>query len=138
MRRLVSIAIAVAVTVSVTVSVSVSGCARPPDPVCIGRPAASFAVDVAPIFRARCGGAECHGANFYGAHARAHLVDAPALECGSARVLVAPGSPDDSYLYDKLAGRPLCSGVPMPKGDVPLAREELARVFDWICAGAPD
>ncbi len=58
--------------------------------------------------------------------------------CGG--VLVTPGDPAASYLYQKLAGTP-CAGSQMPVGEIgapaPLQPCALALIHDWIAAGAP-
>jgi hypothetical protein len=112
--------------------------AVPRDPDCAGTVAARFATDVAPIFQARCGGVECHGSNFGPTRGWHALVNVPAPECNPSRAYVAPGSPSQSYLYQKLTGTQLCGGTSMPRGGPPLTDGELATVFGWICNGAPE
>jgi hypothetical protein len=74
-------------------------------------------------------------------HAYAAIVGQPAPAdeaCGGT--LVVPGSPDSSYLYQKLASPTPCAGSQMPRGDFgpqPLAGCELDLVRGWIVAGAP-
>jgi hypothetical protein len=64
---------------------------------------------------------------------------APATEaCGG--VLVVPGDPGASYLYQKLTSATPCSGTRMPAGEfgpVPLPDCVIAIVRDWIAEGAP-
>jgi hypothetical protein len=65
---------------------------------------------------------------------------APASEaCGG--VLVVPGDPGASYLYQKLTNPTPCSGVRMPLGEFgpapPLPDCVTAIVRDWIAEGAP-
>ncbi|MBI4820665.1 MAG: hypothetical protein HY791_30655 [Deltaproteobacteria bacterium] len=58
------------------------------------------------------------------------------------KVRVAPGSPDQSYLLDKLLGRDLPAGpadepwTSMPP-ESPLDDERIELVRDWISDGAP-
>jgi hypothetical protein len=62
---------------------------------------------------------------------------APAPEtCGG--MLVVPGKPDESYLYQKLTEDHPCSGERMPKGDVALPLPDclIALVRAWIADGA--
>jgi hypothetical protein len=60
--------------------------------------------------------------------------------CGG--LLVAPGNPSASYLYQKVSSDAPCAGVRMPRTDigtsVTLPACEQALVHDWIAAGAPD
>ena len=64
---------------------------------------------------------------------------APAPEsCGG--ILVTPGNPDNSYLYQKLSSAAPCSGSQMPLGDfyaMPLPACVVAMVRLWILEGAP-
>jgi hypothetical protein len=57
--------------------------------------------------------------------------------CGG--VLVEPGAPMASYLYQKLATTP-CAGASMPRTDIglpsPIPACELAAIHDWIAGGA--
>ena len=58
--------------------------------------------------------------------------------CG--RVLVSPGDPAGSYLFQKLSTASPCAGSQMPLTDIgtpsPLAPCALALIHDWIAAGA--
>jgi hypothetical protein len=64
---------------------------------------------------------------------------APATEaCGGT--LVVPGSPDPSYLYQKLSLDQPCSGARMPRTEFasdPLPDCVVALVRNWIASGAP-
>lgn len=94
------------------------------------------------LLRARgCAGARCHGGSEAGfqvtdaAGTRAALVGAEASgdEC-AGMPLVAPGAPDDSLFYRKLAARDeadVC-GDPMPLGAPRLNDDDLAAVRAWI------
>lgn len=74
----------------------------------------------------------------------AALVDVPATGCSSAaaRKLVVRGSPETSYLVDKLRGRNLCSGERMPyacdRADPSfcLSDDRVRLIEEWIRAGA--
>ena len=51
---------------------------------------------------------------------------------------VVVGNPNTSFLYNKVAGLPVCGGQ-MPLGQAPLdANTELPIIFDWITEGALD
>gem|GEM_PF-948030 len=50
------------------------------------------------------------------------------------RLLIAPGSPDASYLMDKMLGTPAMKEDLMPLGDEPLSAEELQLIADWIAS----
>ena len=69
------------------------------------------------------------------------LVNVAADEtCGGTRVV--PGSPDTSYLVQKLEQAKPCDGEHMPRAfelglAPPLTTDELATIRAWIQAGAP-
>lgn len=93
----------------------------------------------------------CHGRNGQDSQLDLHpkadaylaLVDAAARgkACdGGGHVLVRPGDPDGSLLYQKIAAMPAC-GDAMPPGDQnnsPVTAAMIARVRAWISAGAAD
>jgi hypothetical protein len=72
------------------------------------------------------------------AQAYAHLVGSMAKECSPQRSLVAAGNPSSSYLLDKLSGRNLCHGDPMPLGGPMLSPSALEAITQWISEGAPN
>ena len=96
----------------------------------------SFVGQVVPILRG-CSGAECHRGGWpYGA-----LVNAPSQRdgCTTTRILVTPGSLEQSYLMNKLTGIGMCPGtLRMPFGGDALPAGEIQTIADWICAGAPN
>ena len=103
--------------------------------------AVSYAGDVEPIFVSNCANMGCHGfpmpsdgLDLSSGAGYDELVDRPSTQC-AGRLLVEPGNPGDSYLYDKLLGVDLCSGTAMPK-NAPLAGSEIDTVEAWICGGA--
>jgi hypothetical protein len=106
-------------------------------------PARSFAADVYPIFLA-AGCPDCHdasspsaGLNLSSASAaHANLVGQAGGECAPPRALVAPLSPETSYLINKLTGVGMCSGLRMPRGRTPLTDGEIDLVRAWIGSGA--
>jgi hypothetical protein len=62
----------------------------------------------------------------------------PSESCGG--VLVVPGDPASSYLYQKLTSATPCYGTQMPAGEFgpqPLPACVTAIVRDWIAEGAP-
>ncbi len=91
-----------------------------------------------PLLSQRCGGVECHGPFFAPGRTFRNVVGVAAPECRDGRPYVAPGDPAGSYLYDKITGSDLCSGVQMPKNAPPLAADEQQVIFDWICEDALD
>lgn len=105
-----------------------------------GEPAVSFAQEVEPILVASCG---CHydGAPAelsYSTDAFGSLVGTPSTEV-PALDRVAPGLPDDSYLWHKLNDTHLAvggSGNPMPAPAGGLAAGSLATIEAWILDGA--
>ncbi len=102
----------------------------------------SFEADVQPIFDENC--VTCHQSS--GAPQGLVLEDGKSWHsllhgrsAESKLALVAPGRPDESYLFHKLAGTQTRtgSGAQMPPGD-PLAPDKVAIVQRWIAAGAPN
>ena len=101
------------------------------------------------MFLARCATSTCHVTNsrtrvVVTRHAASGGVTAP----GTQLVMVAPGEPERSLLYRKVAGtqvalcssegRPVreCGGVMPPAGRQRLTASELGLVERWIAAGA--
>lgn len=104
----------------------------------------SFQSDILPIFENSCSGNECHTEDDREAPlgldpglAYSNLVGVTSENCG-AKTLVVPGSPDQSYLVDKLMGGSICEGDAMPLDDDPLPAAGVRTFVNWICAGAPD
>ncbi|MEW6168106.1 MAG: hypothetical protein AB1651_10465 [Pseudomonadota bacterium] len=64
-----------------------------------------------------------------------NLVDVPSTEV-PAQFRVEPGSPDTSYLIDKLEGTQAV-GARMPLGQPPLDAETIGVIRQWISDGAP-
>jgi hypothetical protein len=100
------------------------------------------------IFTARC--TTCHGASveldLAPQVSYANLVNRvapnysnPFVDESCGGVLVKPGDPTASYLYQKLAPTP-CAGASMPRTDLglpsPIPNCELAAIHDWIAGGA--
>jgi len=114
-----------------------------------GLPPVSFAREIVPILKTRCGG--CHLKDMGGAGqlslgvqaqlAYAAMVDMPtrgaAPACASLK-LVNPASADamKSSLYVKLVGTDC--GTRMPKGTPPLPENQLELFARWIAQGAPN
>jgi hypothetical protein len=101
--------------------------------------APSFAHDAAPIFTARCSGADtCHLAFAQPQTIRASIVGVAATETCHGGVLVAPSDLAASYLMNKLTAIDLCPGtLSMPyNGQLPL--DQIQIIADWICSGALD
>lgn len=105
-------------------------------PPCVPTQERTFRGDVQPLLQ-RCTLPQCHPM-FGEPTARSLFVEVPGADCTDGRKIVKPGQPDHSYLLDKLTGRNLCSGFPMPLLAAPLRRNELDTIADWICAGAKD
>jgi hypothetical protein len=83
-----------------------------------------------------CLGAACHGAgepvgalDLESDGIESRLVGRVAATC--ERILVVPGDPGSSFLYDKIASSSPGCGLPMPL-DAPLDPELIACVGDWI------
>jgi hypothetical protein len=110
---------------------------------CVGcGPSVSFAAQIQPIFNAGCT-TNCHSGNrpagglgLGAGVARAELVNVTSSCRG--RKQVAPGSPETSYLMNKLMAVDMCSGSVMPKMGGELSPAQIDVVRAWICQGAPD
>ncbi len=108
-------------------------------------PPTSYAADVESFIVAECASAGCHrpmgpiqgaeGLNLAAGAGYDGLVEVPSAQCGD-RLLVEPGSPGSSYLYDKVLGINLCQGTAMPKSGPGLSPGQLQTISDWICSGA--
>ncbi len=104
----------------------------------------SFKSDIVPLLKTRC--AVCHltgeEAGNMALHPRAAyatLVGVPSVE--SPLLRIEPKSPDESYLVRKLEGTQIAAGgkgARMPLEGGPLSAEEIARIRNWISAGALD
>jgi hypothetical protein len=104
-------------------------------------PTVSFAGQVQPIFDASCT-TNCHSGNRPAGNlslvtgaAYAELVNV-ASTC-NGRKYVAPGSPETSYLINKVSGVGMCSGSVMPKMGSELSQSQIDLIRAWICQGAP-
>ena len=95
----------------------------------------SFADDILPIFRQRCG--ECHGAEDENGEVRTevslNLLEYERVIAGSEfGTVVEAGDPANSYLLDRIV-----DGTMPEQGD-PVPEEEIALIRAWIEAGAPN
>jgi hypothetical protein len=105
-------------------------------------PPLSFASDVQPILTARCLEPACHDASMpvngldLTDPAYDRIVDATAA---TGLTLIVPGSPDTSYLDNKLTGDIPTSGNgnPMPSTGGPLTDEQLQTIRNWILQECP-
>lgn len=102
----------------------------------------NFLRDIVPIFKTSCvmchlpdaepGGLALHPKGGY-----SNLVGVKSTQ--SPLLRVAPGSPEDSYLYRKLLGTQVAAGGTgerMPFGDAPLSNGQIEFIRRWIEAGA--
>jgi hypothetical protein len=106
-------------------------------------PTRSFSAEVFPIFSSNacpiCHDAVTPSAGLDLASAAAaytSLVNKSTDSCSPNRLYVAPGSPDTSYLINKLTDVGICSGVRMPRNRPPLSAAQIDLVRAWIAAGA--
>lgn len=92
------------------------------------------------ILAVRCAGSVCHSAGEQkaagldlvspGVAERVANVASASAECGGS-MLVVPGDPNGSLLYQKLGDAPPC-GSQMPLAQEPLSDEDLDCVRSWI------
>ena len=97
------------------------------------------------ILAVRCAGSVCHSATDQkaagldlvspGVADRVRNVASPSAECGGS-MLVVPGDPGGSLLYQKLGETPPC-GSRMPLAQDPLSEEEIGCVASWIQEMSP-
>ena len=109
---------------------------------CARADAPGFAGQILPLLKSRClvchmPGSEAGGMSLLPKTAYANLVGMKSTQ--STLLLVAPGKPDESYLYLKITGRHLGaggSGERMPFNETPLSAEDVELVRIWIESGA--
>ena len=102
----------------------------------------SFLRDVVPVFKTSCvmchlPGTEPGGLALHPKGGYANLVGVKSTQ--SPLLRVAPGSPEDSYLYRKLIGTQVAAGGTgerMPFGDSSLSNEQIDVIRRWIADGA--
>jgi hypothetical protein len=101
----------------------------------------SFALDIQEIFQRRgCVAAGCHAAaepagGLVLSAGRAHGALVRVRARAEDYLLVAPGSPDTSYLILRLEGRQRVGGR-MPLGQTPLDAIDIGNLRNWILNGA--
>jgi hypothetical protein len=105
------------------------------------------AIEVTVFAGQGCTAAVCHGAGLQGGldlrpdAAYAALVGVPSLGAPDEK-RVEPGSPDNSFLWRKLAkatrGLGGVPGAAMPNGLPPLSNDQLDGIARWIRSGAPE
>ncbi|NJK31464.1 MAG: hypothetical protein HC927_03040 [Deltaproteobacteria bacterium] len=97
----------------------------------------SFEVDVYPILQDNCschvGGSPAGLALPNATAAYDNLVDVASTQEPTLD-RVTPGDPDNSYLYQKIAGTG--GGGQMPLNMPPLSADEMMTISDWIAEGA--
>lgn len=96
-------------------------------------------VSVEAMFRDKCAGSGCHGADSPAAGldlvtdgAFARMLGAPSSACGAGEI--AASGPEDSALVQKIEGASAC-GARMPLGGEALSPGEITCVKEWIAAG---
>jgi hypothetical protein len=91
------------------------------------------------VFDVSCAVSGCHGDAEYpelsAGRAYASIVGQPST---MRLKLVAPGQPDSSYLYIKIAGGSRMVGSRMPYGRPAMSDAAIASVRAWIERGAPN
>jgi hypothetical protein len=118
----------------------------------------SFATDVQAVFSQHCAVPMCHVANgtpigpiLIPGTAYSKIVQVSSMECPQPPAtltaacsqpydLIAPGSPENSYLYLKISSATPPRGTMMPPpttGDS-LSTAEMATIMSWIQSGAPN
>ncbi len=110
----------------------------------------SWSIDVFPLFelpgQQSCGLSGCHGTSPQGGLtltpinvAYAETVGVVSNADGGCSPLerIARGAPDDSHLFQKLAGSHTCGSL-MPRDAAAFSSAQLDLVGDWIAEGAPN
>lgn len=99
--------------------------------------------DIQAIFNNRCsnchvksGGSPSAGLDLDPGASWDSLVNASSHE-QTDRLLVIPGQPLASYMFEKINCETPNAGMRMPRGRPPLPLAEQALIFDWIMLGAP-
>lgn len=91
------------------------------------------------VFDLSCALSGCHSGSTFpdlsSGQAYASIVDAISSQ---GFKLIAPGDPDNSYLYIKITAGPDMSGSRMPQGGAPLPATTTDAIRDWIERGAPN
>jgi hypothetical protein len=84
------------------------------------------------------GGAANNGLDLTAGNSYARLVNDTSYEAPTTHPYwrVRPGSPDSSFLYQKIAGGPYKSGGKMPLTGSPLTSSEIVKIRRWIAQGA--
>jgi hypothetical protein len=98
----------------------------------VAQAAPSFERDVRPILKAHC--FQCHGEEAEHKGGLDLRLRRLMVKGGDSGAAIVPGSPDESYLLERLADGE------MPPGDdeeKKLTAEQIAVIHDWIAAGAP-
>ncbi len=89
------------------------------------------------VFNISCALSGCHNGttfpNLSSGQAYASIVDAASSQ---GLKLIAPGDPDNSYLYIKITAGPNIQGQRMPRGGTPLPTTTVDAIRDWIERGA--
>ena len=93
--------------------------------------AIDFERDIQPVFAERC--VECHGVEMSEAGLRLDR-RSRALAGGDSGIVIVPGEPDDSLLFQYVSGADPDSVMP-PDGK-PLSDQQIAAIRDWIEQGA--
>jgi hypothetical protein len=136
--------------VAVMLALSLAACSQEGDQKAAIQPETTtatsfFRSDIAPLLASRCAtchltGQEAGNMSLIPDKAIATLVGVKSVEARSL-TRVVPGKPDDSYLVMKLEGTHIehgGTGATMPFGALPLSKEEIARVRQWISEGAKE
>ncbi len=96
------------------------------------------------VFAPTCAlSASCHGGSApkegldLSASIWAHIVNRPSTQVPE-QMLVVPGDPDASYLYEKVSRPMPAKGVRMPNTSPPLEDRALTALREWIRLGAHD
>lgn len=115
---------------------------RCPPPAAGGTSSVSYFNEIRPLFeRSGCMSLVCHGGPFpaSGYDLRSYTSTfGPGVEANIFKECdVVPGSPDDSFLIEKLLPSPRL-GQRMPNGQSPLSDADIALLRTWILDGAPD
>ena len=136
------------ITVVLSISLLVFACKKDPEPPEFTVPDSSYGLIYDKILTPSCGISGCHdgasvhprlsGENTYQSMITDHVHDHDANHAGLH--LIDPGSPENSFLYQKVIydSSEYKFGSPMPQGGLTISKNQINFLRQWIAVGAPE